>query len=294
MEEQPIYESDKTVTWGDYLTQKKHFRLMYQNQNGIKMENELSELRHMGALVAAYQVDMLCLAEMNLDWEAHEVKNKVTQVLRKHWRSSKVATSSSSWRLPDTSYQPGGTLTLVGNPWSSRATTSNDPSRMGRWSEATITRKLKKVTFITAYRVCQKKGSNAISLRKGAQAGTKTAYWQQCCILRTRGKSEDQIDPRSIILEDLGSRIEMLKESGHEIVLSIDANNMLQCINSNFSKFARKHALSDILVDRHGTKDEPLTHTRGSHRIDYVMTTANIGQYTTAAGNPTVEDDLRE
>jgi hypothetical protein len=70
---------------------------MYQNQNGIKMENDLSELRQTGALVAAYQVDMLCLAETNLDWEAREVKSKVLQVLRNHWKSSKVATSSSNW-----------------------------------------------------------------------------------------------------------------------------------------------------------------------------------------------------
>jgi hypothetical protein len=247
---------------------------MYQNQNGIKMENDLSELRQTGALVAAYQVDMLCLAETNLDWEAREVKSKVTQVLRKYRKSSKVATSSSSWSN-DTSYLPGGTLTLAGNPWSTRATTGSDTSGMGRWSEATINGKKKKVTFITAYRVCQK---------KGAQAGSKTAYWQQCCIMRSRGKPNDQIDPRNIMLEDLGSRIESLKEAGHEVVLSIDANDTLQSINSEFSKFSRRHGLSDILVDRHGTEDEPPTYARGSARIDYVMATAGIGQYVTAAG----------
>jgi hypothetical protein len=274
-EAQPIYESDKTVTWGYYPTQKKHFRLMYQNQNGIKMENDLTELRHTGALVSAYQVDMLCLAETNLDWEARDVKLRVIQVLRNHWKTSKVATSSSSWTWPESSYQPGGTLTLVGNPWASRATTGADSSGMGRWSEVTITGKTKKVTFVTAYRVCQ---------QKGARAGPKTSFIQQCCILRTRGKSEDQIDPRSLMLEDLGKRITALKEDGQEVVLSIDANDTLQCVNSGFTKFARQNGLTDILVDRHGTEDEPPTYARGSFRIDYVMATAGIAQYVTSAG----------
>jgi hypothetical protein len=248
---------------------------MFQNQNGIKMENDLSELRHTGALVAAYQVDMLCQAETNLDWEAREVKDRVLQVLCSHWRYSKVATSSSEWRLPHASYQPGGTLTLVGNPWASRSTTSSDPSGMGRWSEVTVRGKSKKVTFITAYRVCQ---------RKGTHPGSRTAYHQQCCILRTKGKPSDQIDPRNILLEDLGARLEELKEAGHEAVLSIDANDTLQSVNTEFTKFARRHGLSDILVDRHGTEDEPPTFARGSFRIDYVMGTAGIGQYVTAAG----------
>jgi hypothetical protein len=118
------------------------------------------------------------------------------------------------------------------------------------------------------------------------------AYWQQCCILRTQGKSEDQIDPRNIILEDVGARLEAMKEAGHEVVLAIDTNNTLQCITSKFSKFTRKHSLSDILVDRHGTEDEPPMHARRLARIDYVMTTANIGQCVTADFKNWYEWDL--
>jgi hypothetical protein len=229
----------------------------------------------MGAIVASYQVDLLCLTETNISWEARDVKHKVLQHLRKHWRKSKVATSSSSWVFPESSYQPGGTLTLVGNPWATRASTNGDTSGMGRWSEVCITGKKNKVTFITAYRVVQKKG--------GVQ-GFKTAFLQQCSILRTRGKSDDELDPRKLILEDLGKRIKALKEENHEIILSIDANDTLQNISSEFTKFALQHGLSDILVDRHGTDGEPATYARGTRRIDYVMATQAINEYVKAAG----------
>jgi hypothetical protein len=66
--------------------------------------------------------------------------------------------------------------------------------------------------------------------------------------------------------------------------LSIDANDTLQNISSEFSKFSRLLGLSDILVDRHGTEDEPPTYARGTARIDYVMATPGISQYVTAAG----------
>jgi hypothetical protein len=51
-----------------------------------------------------------------------------------------------------------------------------------------------------------------------------------------------------------------------------------------FSKWVYRIGLCDIMVQRHGTENEPATFIGGSKRIDYILMTEKLTEYVTATG----------
>jgi hypothetical protein len=167
----------------------------------------------------------------------------------------------------DTPYQPGGTATIVGGNWTGRATTESD-TELGRWSEIKIIGKERKaVRIFTAYGVID-----------NSTAGEKTAYRQQSNILKKQGR--DETDPRGTMFRDLGKRIQEVVRQGEEVILMIDANDSLAKPKGRFSMWVGENKLVDIMIQRHGTEEEPATFAGGSTRIDYILMTARIAEYT--------------
>jgi hypothetical protein len=150
-------ESD-WCTWGDSmmssLDSNSSCRVVLQNTNGI--QNKTSLLGHRANELG---INILGLVETNVDWQCripskYKSKTAITKILRQFWKQTCMAFSSSDHR-PKFFFQPGGTLTLAGNPWSGRASADTDPSGMGRWSSISIKgRDRTNVTIFSVYRVC--------------------------------------------------------------------------------------------------------------------------------------------
>jgi hypothetical protein len=219
------------------------------------------------------EVTILGMCETNRNWHDTRAKNEVTRRFREFWKMTHIATSSSTEHT-DRPYQPGGTMTIVGEPWACRAKAAQKESDMGRWNEIAISgRKGKSVMVITAYRVCK----NSVAI-----AGPTTSFAQQWHILRRLGDKTP--DPRKRFIKDLEKRVSKALQDKQGVIVMLDANESLQHFNNDFTKWVRESGLVDIHVHRHGTEGEPAMHTRGSSRIDYMLISQDLVDFVSAAG----------
>ena len=267
---------DTNLLWGDdpFHTTQPGCRFISQNTNGISKSEHYMKAHEIGEAASKINADIIGLSETNLDWKFGTVKSTVNYIFRRYWSHMKACFSSSDKNCEESEYQPGGTALIVGQPWSGRATMTDDQSGLGRWSEATITgRDKRNVTVISAYR-CVKNNIRT--------SGPSTSFSQQWHLLRQKG--DPSPDPCERFFSDLGKRISTLQRDKHEIILMMDANDTLQSPNNRFTRWVRQHKLFDIHVRKHGTEEEPPTYARGTKRIDYILTTAEISEFVTAAG----------
>jgi hypothetical protein len=187
------------------------------------------------------------------------------------------------------SYQPGGTATIICDCWATRITNrGEDYMGLGRWSYFTLRGKMDHyITIVTAY-------------NPGHSLGGKTSCQQQTRLLswffRSQGSTQQPNPHRQFIL-DLQSWLSHLISAGHEIILSIDANEAYQPDSPgsahflpyapNQSAIDPKHngklstllatcQLLDPLAIQHPEWPFPPSHIRGRNRIDYIFITSGI------------------
>lgn len=190
-------EDERMITWGEYPKEKSECRILFQNTNGISPSSKFAKAHMISMEAVTKSVDILCLAECNLDWKHKNTENTCTTIFKKYWTQTKISCNNSTERFGKM-YQPGGVCMIVGEKWANQSKPGQDNSGLGRWTETIITgRNNKKVVIITAYNVCK----NNIS-----SAGSNTAYFQQWHILH-RQKKYDTICPRKIMLQDLQNHI---------------------------------------------------------------------------------------
>ena len=129
---------------------------------------------------------------------------------------------------------------IRGNPAGRHHSRGTDP--LGRYSWNTLRGSNDKLLcIITAYRVCQRKGTSPNFNPK--RSPPKTAHWQQTMALIDHGINNP--DPRSQILTDLTSFMNKKREEKCEIVLMMDANEDLDP-GSDMAKFIADNSLEDI------------------------------------------------
>ena len=148
-----------------------------------------------------------------------------------------------------------------------------DDSGLGRWSFITMEGQGgRKVTFITAYRIC-----------KGAMRGTSTSCKQQMKVINNQemkqGKFASAPDTaylRRKFIEDLFLFIQSLKEAGHAIVLGLDANETTDEATKNgeaapgsIAWLFEQAELTDVFEACHSTTPDSTTTTPGRY-IDRV------------------------
>jgi hypothetical protein len=262
--------------WGDCpkIKEEGSCRMVLQNVNGLTTSYDCEKSYALALESDAIGADIIGMVETNINWRENKLTNKITNAWKERYKHVRMTTSSSDIMF-DTPYQPGGTAIIVAPPWTSRATMSKDNSGLGRWTQVTLKGKNNNtVSVITVYGV----GKNNIST-----CGPHTCYFQQWNLLN-KGNEDDQIDPRKRLFEDLQTKIEELKGEGEEIIVLMDANDTLQMPNSQLTSWAVKLNLSDVHTTLHGTVDEPATYSRGSSRIDYILSTEGILNYITEAG----------
>lgn len=264
----------KGTLWGDAMTKRtKQCRVVFNNVQGISTAHDGIEISEIGKEVMENDVTILGMCETNRNWRDERAKNEVKRRFREFWLMTSMAVSSST-EHGDRPFQPGGTMTVVGEPWACRSKAAQHESDMGRWNEIVISgRKGKSVMVITAYRVCK---------NSAAAAGPTTSYAQQWHILRRSGDKTP--DPRKRFITDLEKRVCKATREKQGIIVMLDANESLQHFNNDFTKWVRESGLVDIHVHRHGTEGEPATHTRGTRRIDYMLISQDLINYVSSAG----------
>ena len=220
-----------------------------------------------------YHIDCLGLVETNINWKNAMVKHKIQNTFRKYWQKTLIATSSTSI-LHTGIYQPGGTLSLVGDKWTGGGRIYEDTSGLGRWTELRLHgRQKRQLSIITVYRV---------PYTTIAHAGTNTSYYHQWHHLRRQKHKAP--DPRAQVLQDLGEYIELLQADYHAILIMIDANESYDERNSSLQKWITLHDLKDVHQYLHQYNTTISTYARGTKRIDYIFATDNILPYVLKGG----------
>lgn len=229
----PEHTSNKA--WNEPINgdAKGMFRVYYQNVHGVSRD-DVTLAQDLQAL-AEFDVGCFCLSETNLDWHRPYVRSDFLARQRKTWNHA--ATSFSSIDMESSSdYMTGGTLTSTVDRWSSRVFKKDaDPSGMGRWSYQTLVGKKKsKLTVITGYR-CVRNDS-----------GDGSAWTQEKIYMRDR-QAKSSPHPRKQFIKDLIAFINEKRTMNHEIIVNLDANEVLGEESQGLAKLMRECDLVDLL-----------------------------------------------
>jgi len=196
-----------------------------------------------------------------------------TTILKKYWNKTITKTTSTPTRHQER-YQPGGTLSIIGNRWTGGTRAYEDSGGMGRWSELHIQgRQNRKVIIITTYRVPHTNIANA---------GPNTSYYHQWHYLRRTGLLKP--DPRKQLLLDLSEHIRSLTSPDNAIIILMDANEAYTDKNSDLHKWMTQHSFNDVHMHLHQHDTTIPTYSRGHKRIDYILATDNILPYMQKSG----------
>ena len=157
-------------------------------------------------------------------------------------------------------------MAVTGN-WQSRIVDRQSDS-MGRWSSVTLGGKQnRKVTYITAYRVSQ----------RGQSKGTNTAEAQQRSELSKQG---NRTHPHKQFVTDITTHINLLKSTGHAVVLMLDANKQVGDEQGGIACLLRNTEMLDLHAILHGIEDLDGVRrgpTRpGRDRCDRSLSQANV------------------
>ncbi len=122
----------------DSIDSSTVFRITLQNPNRLQLSNKFHITSNDFQKVLDYGAAAFLFLETNINWSQKEQRDKLKQVLRDSCTLSSLQTS----RLVEpflSSYQPGGTATILTNRWTSRIISrGEDPLGLGRWSYITL------------------------------------------------------------------------------------------------------------------------------------------------------------
>jgi len=145
--------------WGHYpvvINEKETSRILLNNPHGLKLGQDIQSTTYSLQVTETLGVGVLGIAETNVNWDHKGTHFKVQRVLRSIWENIAITTSYSRDQFKS-EVQPGGTMTLVTNDWTSRIVErGTDPFGLGRWTYFSLRDKGKiKIMIVTAYRVSQ-------------------------------------------------------------------------------------------------------------------------------------------
>jgi hypothetical protein len=240
------------------------FRIASVNINGINSNNNYLELEAIVGQMREYQIDILCVTEINLDVQKTQVYNDIWRVIKKIDRHIDInmKTSKQKSRIQNSTFKPGGTMILTSSAWSGRRIRDiKEPKtqdKFGRWTTTHLRGQSgKKVSIINWYRV--------IDDRHNIKA-VNTIYLQQQNDLETAYNRV--MDPRKSITKDIEKYIRDLATRGHTIILTGDTNEHLQTPNNAIQKMLDNLDMDNIMVKYHPATPLPTTYDRGDNCLD--------------------------
>jgi hypothetical protein len=236
-----------------------------------------------------------------VNWEEGESVGIFHKMLRRTWQNV-VTASSRATESFISSYQPGGTATIVCDNWTARVIgKGEDPHGLGRWSYVILCGKgTTKVVVITAYNVSQK---------YNLERGDRTAYKQQYRLLSNTIRTKNlpiAPHPRRQFILDLQSWVEHLVQTNHDIILALDANEpynpdvpgairhlpytpdkltMDKGHDGKLSTLIASCGLRDPLARQHSDRPFPASYFRGQSRIDYILVTPRLEKAVQRSGS---------
>jgi hypothetical protein len=274
---------------GHYPSQiddKKKLRIVFSNPRGLKFSSDIMETEYSLGRCQALGVGAICLAESNINWGNHHAQGTFHGMLRKIWRHTKTSKSYTKEDF-ESEKQPGGTVTMVCNHWTSRVIEAGvDPFGLGRWSYMVLRGKGNiKILIITTYRVCKQAVQSV---------GPETSRAQQFRLLSKQFRAEDRLDspiPRHQFIIDLKGWIEHKEEKGIKIILGIDANEPFDTStgiytpvefttdrpipitghDGTLATLVRTCGLQVPLLLHHSEAPPPPTYDRGQEKIDFLF-----------------------
>jgi hypothetical protein len=142
--------------------------------------------------------------------------------------------------------------------------------KYGRWTSQTHSGKRGiLLTTITAYRVT------------AGSKGPTSAHAQQRAMLVTDKRGANV---RQLFIQDLTDYIQQCQQSGHAIVLCLDANEIMSRKNSAIGKLARDCGLVDVHKALLPDMPRINSHRSGSSQIDYCLATFQVIECVSQAG----------
>jgi len=277
--------------WGHsppQIDQSTIFRLVLQNPNGIKLRKGFQVPLQDLQTCRQFGITALSLPKTNSDWSLPHQRSQLHRALRSTWSNS-VSQVSHADETFLSSYQPGGTATIVCSRWATRVIDKGqDHLGMGRWSYITLRGKQnKKVTIVTVYNC-------------GYSTGLKTACQQQTRILSKLFRNNNlpgTPNPHRQFILDMQSWLSYLISLEHEILLALDANEAYnpdtpgtvspltytpgvpsysRTHDRKFSTLVASRNLLDLMSYQHPEWPFSSSHIRGLNRIDYILVTPGL------------------
>ena len=261
-------------------------RVYFQNVRGVLKRNVGNvNLRDGNNDIAALQqlrelgVDVLGLAETNLNWKNKWIREKWKATVRRSWPGSQVIVLSIATNDGETVHQQGGVSLIINKKWAPHIRESGSDT-LGRWAWATMGGSgNKKITVVSAYRPCTGYVTDGCETvwRQQYDAITKKALQSGDGVVR-------KLDPRERMLADLEKFIEMKKKAGHRVVLLIDANETRQVTGS--AKKTYGSSMIQLEMDSSQDDDKVMVPSRtgGKRVIDHVDTYGIPKEYMRRAG----------
>ena len=250
---------------GNEIVDQNLFRVYYHNVNGLSTRDDRHDLIDFTQTVARKECAVVAITEPNRNFERPHVASEYYQAMRGVSSHHNGSVSSARLGWPR-NYQPGGTAISVRNKWATRYLAKGADS-LGRWSYITLAGKgTTLVTFIVAYRVCDGGSETPLTAR--------TVRAQQEWLYADRGFAS--IDLRKQFLIDLTNLINKLQKEGHDIVLTMDANEGNESPTSGIAGLVRNTELVDVHASLLEPESLPATYQRGSTKIDYIFVTKRL------------------
>ena len=265
-------------SFGDSIRLKApdSIRIFFQNVKGLTHTTTKDDYRYYLSCIQGYDIDIVGLSETNTCWSHHHLSSDFRSSVHSYFRQSKIVFGMVS---PDVdpctdseTFQAGGNITMVLGGMVPRVSGSNivDPTGLGRWSGITLEGiDGKKMSIITAYRVCTSSPSSA---------SLGSAYLREYEYFREHHYTS--LNPRRIFLSELQTVITGLQERGHSIILMLDANSTLTG-DPHFANFAALCGLNDL----HDHDPAPSTYIGSpDRRIDYILACDEASTYVSRRG----------
>ena len=218
--------------------------------------------------------DIILLSETNLQWQDYQIYQKTNTIRKNVFQFSRQITSSSSIQY-DTTYQPGGTCSILVNKMVGRHHSSFADKPMGRWTVTNLTLPQGRIlSVICCSQVCNQNIKTV---------GPKTAFSQQWTLLREQGNIRP--NPRKSFIQDLDKLISSLTANNNSIILAGDFNTMVSDDITGLQRIITKFSLADCVQHLHGNYTCS-TYSRGSKCLDYIFASRTILPAITQAGIP--------
>ena len=232
------------------------------NISGISEYDKWLDWEIVLATTHELQIDIMGLTELGINFKNPTINSSFIETSKKYDKHRLIQSSCSN-QLLHSKKKRGGTITMASGRWIPRKIKSGADSK-GRWSYVTLKGKgTRKVTFITAYRVCQQKS-----------IGTCTISEQQQNDFIETG--EFGVNLRKRLITDLKNFITHLHQQDHIVILNGDMNEDLNATNNPIEVMLKECGMINIFHYAMGRETVlPPTYDKGKKCLDLLAITCD-------------------